>query len=176
MKLNIVGCPDEKFQIYVIKAIEFYCSVLLSKKVLKYITINLKFDNKLKNFGTAMITGYNKQGKAREFLIEVHADIGARYIISTLAHEMIHVKQYVYGQTNAYLDKWNKEPIDSDSLDYWEHPWEIEAHGRETELLYKLNIHERLWEVFSEFNNPDSPIKKRKIIWKNAKSTEKSPI
>ena len=177
MNLKIVGCPDERFKIYIIKAVEFFSSVLITKRMEKNIFITIKFDENLKNFGTASIVGVNKFGKARNFEIELHPDIGNKYILSTLAHEMVHIKQFAYGHTNAMLSKWHGQPIDSDVVDYWDHPWEREAHGREAELLYKFNLKEKLWEVFSDFTDPANfKIKKRKIMWKHPLPDEKKPI
>ena len=64
-----------------------------------------------------------------------------------LAHEMIHVKQYARGELKDYLrvnkSKWKGEIIDPQEVDYWDQPWEIEAHGREKELYYKFMNHLR---------------------------------
>jgi hypothetical protein len=54
---------------------------------------------------------------------------------------MVHVKQYAKGELKDYLRvnkcKWKGKIIDSDAVDYWDHPWEIEAHGREKGLYVK---------------------------------------
>ena len=60
-------------------------------------------------------------------------------ILKTLAHEIVHVKQYVLGELRwrdaGLLYKGiNHEP---DNLkEYFELPYEIEAYGREKGLLY----------------------------------------
>jgi hypothetical protein len=33
--------------------------------------------------------------------------------------------------------KWKGKAIDLESLDYYDHPWEIEAHGRERGLFIR---------------------------------------
>jgi len=57
-----------------------------------------------------------------------------------VCHEMVHVKQYARGELyessaqnkHRWQGKWiNKDP------DYWDQPWEIEAHGRETGLFVR---------------------------------------
>lgn len=53
-----------------------------------------------------------------------------------VAHEFIHVKQYV---THELKDcsggtRYKKQKFD-DSLDYWDSPWELEALGLETRLV-----------------------------------------
>ena len=65
-------------------------------------------------------------------------------MIATLAHELVHVKQYVYGEyvkfTRAdkeHLIKWCGEYIDHQTTPYWEYPWEIEACGLEVCLYHQ---------------------------------------
>ena len=60
-------------------------------------------------------------------------------ILKTLAHELVHVKQYVLGElrwrdAGLMYKGINHEP---DNLkEYFELPYEIEAYGREKGLLY----------------------------------------
>jgi len=55
---------------------------------------------------------------------------------------MVHVKQYAKGELKDYVrmnkTKWRDEIIESDELDYWDQPWEIEAHGRERGLYFRF--------------------------------------
>jgi hypothetical protein len=81
---------------------------------------------------------------------------------------MTHIKQYVYGETNETLTRWKGIKIDSDNLDYWVQPWEIEAHGMESGLFTKFATKEKLWEVFTGIQNPDSPIIPESIGWKQS--------
>ena len=167
MQLSIVGCPDKKhFRPFVRRAALFYASELMSKKVLENVYLRIKFSNKIPAFGYAEIIGYNDSRKAREFEIEIHSGIGARNILKTLAHEMTHIKQYVYSETNETLTRWKGLRIDSDTIDYWDQPWEIEAFGMETGLFSKFAVKEKLWEVFGNVANPDSPIEPEELGWK----------
>jgi hypothetical protein len=59
-----------------------------------------------------------------EYEIDIKRSLRLRDMLTTLAHEMVHVKQYELGQ--------NKN---EDEFDYWDKPSEIEAHGRETGLF-----------------------------------------
>jgi hypothetical protein len=51
---------------------------------------------------------------------------------------MVHVKQYARGELyvgarnakHRWQGKWMSE-----NVNYWDHPWEIEAHGRESGLF-----------------------------------------
>ncbi len=79
---------------------------------------------------------------------------------------MVHVKQYIFGETNDTLTKWRNTKIDPDKIDYWIQPWEIDAYGRETGLLTKFVVSEHLWEIFDDFVDPSAPIIEKPIAWK----------
>jgi hypothetical protein len=168
MNIKIVRCPDKDFKPYVMRAVQYFGDYLIPNKNLsKHLNVKVKFTNKIKDIGYAEIDGYNSQNKPRDFIVTIHSNVGARVILETLAHEMVHVKQFVYGETNETLSKWLDFKIDSDKVDYWDLPWEIEAYGREAGLLTKFVVMEKLWEVFEGFKNPDDPIEYTKIKWKN---------
>jgi len=166
MSIRIVNSPDKDFTPFIHRAAKFFSDQLLTKQMQENTSIVIKFNKKLNVYGFASVEGYNSKNVPREFLIEIHPGIGSANIFKTLAHEMVHVKQFAYGHTNETLSKWHDMRIDSEQVDYWDHPWEIEAHGMESGLLTKFANDECLWEVFSDIINPNGPIKNTKIKWK----------
>lgn len=167
MNLKVIKSPDRNFTPYVKKAIHFYGQYLIpSKKLRNNINLTVKFNHKMPYYGQACIQDYNASNKPRMFLIEVHPWIGAREILRTLAHEMVHVKQYAKCETNESLSKWMGTPIDSETVDYYHHPWEMEAYSIEIALFNKFVIKEQLWNVFRDISNPDQSITKTQIKWK----------
>jgi len=169
MQIKILNCPDKNFKPFVFEAANFYAKELISNtRILNNCKINIIFTNKITEYGYASIKKFNKKKQPREFVIEVHPGIGARLILETIAHEMVHVKQYIMDETDDGLTRWRNKKIDSEKVDYWNHPWEIDAFGRETGLLYKFATLHCLWDVFEEFKNPDDPIVSRPITWKVA--------
>jgi hypothetical protein len=168
MNLSIVGCPDkERFRPYVKRAVYFYAEELLSSKMLENIYLRVKFDKNIKDcYGYASVEERTDWGKARDFLIEINPKIGARDILKALAHEMVHIKQYAYDETNDNLTRWKGLPMDGDFEDYWRQPWEIEAYGLEAGLFRKFVVKEKLWDVFQGINNPDLPIEEEPIGWR----------
>jgi hypothetical protein len=166
MPIKIVGCPDKNFTPYVHRAATFYADSLMTKKMQENTKIVVRFSDKLKDCGYAFVEGRNSRGVPRKFVIDIHSGLGAKGILETLAHEMVHVKQFAYGHINEKLSKWYDTKVDSEELDYWFHPWEIEAHGLETALLSGFAIQERLWEVFEGFRNPNRKLSSCKIKWK----------
>jgi len=168
MKISILNCPDKEFKPFVRDSLMFYAEQLIpSKRLRNNIHLTIKFNEKIDVWAFASIEDYNASNKPRDFLIEIHPWIGARNIFKTLAHEMVHIKQFVNLETNDTLSKWKGVPIDSDVIDYYQHPWELEAYGMEIGLFTNYAVKNVLWEFFADINNPDAPIVKEEIKWKN---------
>jgi len=96
--------------------------------------------------------GYCLHADEREFELEIHKGLKLRRLLETVAHEMVHVKQYAKGELyestaqgkHRWQGKWlNKDP------EYWDRPWEIEAHGREVGLFVRWaeanNLGNKAW-------------------------------
>jgi len=75
----------------------------------------------------------------RSFHIEADSSQRLRTLLTTIAHEMVHVKQYARNEQQFVASegkyKWQGKKVDIHKTDYWDLPWEIEAHGRETGLF-----------------------------------------
>ena len=167
MKLRILNCPDKEFKPYLISAFHYYSKELIpDTRIRNNCFVTIKFIDTLTVYGSAEPVGYNSKKQARKFVIELHPGIGAKDILKTLAHEMIHVKQYVYNETNDQLSMWRGKRINPDKVDYWKHPWEIDAYGNEAGLMYNFAVKNELWKTFKEFINPHSPITPRPLGWK----------
>lgn len=67
----------------------------------------------------------------REFTIRLDVSLPLDDMITTVLHEMVHVKQYVYNEEMDY------------SLPYIERPHEIEAHAVEEQLKVKYDKRNR---------------------------------
>lgn len=74
--------------------------------------------------------------RPRDFIISVHSRRSKALVIETIAHEMVHVKQFVKGDMKhrdwpcnktSLVVLWKNEHIDLDKVPYHELPWEIEA-------------------------------------------------
>lgn len=71
--------------------------------------------------------GYACDLEDNDYEIEIKRSLRMREMLTTLAHELVHVKQYVKGEM----------PESIIQGDYWDRPHEIEAHGRETGLFIR---------------------------------------
>ena len=85
--------------------------------------------------------GYCLRESDRDFEIEVDSRLPLRKMLETVAHEMVHVKQYARREMNDWqykeiYYKWKGTYV-PDSTNYWDLPWEIEANGREIGLFIR---------------------------------------
>ena len=172
--LNNHGHSDERFNEYVQRASQFYAEQLFTKQLLRHLVITLKFNKHLDAFGYSSIEKRNTKGAAREFLIELHPYISGVEILKTLAHEFVHIKQYVEGDLNDSQTEWKSEAIDSDAVDYYSLPWEIEAFGLEVGLFTNFAKKEVLWNVFEGVRNPDAVVEAELIGWLNEDKLSKT--
>lgn len=153
MLVGISGITDNKFKNTVLKACEFYLSMLLPARIARHITLDVEFMGKLDKDadGYCEVTGHNVRGKPREFTIQIRKNKSKRYMMMTLAHEFVHLKQYAIGELDENMNVWKGKRMPS-SMDYWDTPWEIEAHGREYGLWsrfahkYKIKYHRTKYE------------------------------
>ena len=76
--------------------------------------------------------------RPRVFELEVEKNLPLRKLLETIAHEMVHVKQYARGElyegSRTSQHRWQGKWLKKDPK-YWDQPWEIEAHGREPGLF-----------------------------------------
>ena len=61
-----------------------------------------------------------------EYEVDIKRSLKLRDMLITLAHEMVHVKQYELGEMKQFSEA---------EYSYWDKPSEIEAHALESELF-----------------------------------------
>ena len=113
------------------KVTEFVIAQLMPRMRTLDITVNL-VDIKSDAIGYCCELDDN-----RTFEIEVDKKLGVLAMASTLAHELVHVKQYARREMNGVDLAWKKQPVPADTP-YMELPWEVEAYAMEKDLLNKM--------------------------------------
>ena len=91
--------------------------------------------------------GYCLSETNREFEIEIDKSLPLRTLLTTVAHEMVHVKQFARGELTE-KQAWMGKTYDINKTQYWDLPWEIEAHGREVGLFIRWcqeNNYDQKW-------------------------------
>lgn len=112
-------------------------------RTLEDVEIVIHFDSMLlksvKSHGESIWEGEDHV-RPRSFSIYIDTSNKFQDIMHTVAHELVHVKQWVLGEfyqrirrdgVHVYMgEEWNEA-----DHDYWDLPWEIEAHGRALGLV-----------------------------------------
>jgi len=143
MIVQFTDFPEE-LQPLATEALEFYASKLMSKRLSNKLFIEIEGrDGLIDGYANALCTWENDWYRPRDFHIEVNTDQKLEELFTTLAHEMVHVKQFARGEMRdvfypAKRTMWFKESVSRDKTDYWDLPWEIEAHGRERGLFVRF--------------------------------------
>ena len=78
----------------------------------------------------------------RSFIIDVNKNVSLKDFVSTIIHEMVHVKQFARNEMSAYGMRWKTKTV-SENTKYIDLPWEKEAYKLEAkliELIWKENI------------------------------------
>ena len=117
-----------------VSAKDYFAEILLSSRMLKFVNIEVKIVSGNAPSGLCIIDEYNNQNKPRSFTIEINKNQSKLEILNAVAHEMVHVKQYVYGELNEQMSSWLGQKIDCDEVNYFEQPWEVEAYNLEAFL------------------------------------------
>lgn len=129
-------------------ATEFIFAHLVSKKIhdSTEITIkSIKTNDDHKEMGK--LFGKTYQLDQYKYRIDLNKDLSRKIILQTLAHELVHVKQYTKKQLGvtymidgSYFGIWKKKSFNMDGLNYFFTPWEVEAAGKENGL-YQVYEH-----------------------------------
>ena len=121
-------------------AVSFYGEVLLGKRMANNVDVFVKLTKDLKKkeqaYGFCHITS-DSLSRPREFMIELDASMKYSFdqILTWLAHEMVHLKQFVRGELYDYESgrvQWKSRSFGR--VNYDDQPWEKEAYRLEGEL------------------------------------------
>lgn len=133
---NLTKCETER-------VIDLFGKHLLGK-MYKHIDIDVEFLRLHGMWGRCGIIDIHK-GKCRDFELEINSRLCKRNQIKTIAHELVHLKQFARGEFmdlgyNEY--KWKGSIMRLPDSQYLKFPWEVEAYGMENKLyeIYKENF------------------------------------
>jgi len=142
MQLYIEGYRRQNKELHraIGSAALFYSEVLLGSRMEKNISLDIKLTKDLKKkekaYGFCHITDDNLN-RPWEFMIELDASMRYKFdqILTWLAHEMVHLKQFVRGELCEYETgrvQWKSRSFGR--VHYDDQPWEKEAYRLEDEL------------------------------------------
>tara|TARA_A100001035_G_C27762386_1_gene491908 strand:- start:316 stop:783 length:468 start_codon:yes stop_codon:yes gene_type:complete len=137
MQVHIKG--GSKRQKQLVRSMVNFCQKKLMPKMYNIeVNINLRNFGKDDSLGYAIPSDYADLHRPREFDVDINKQQKLRRLLETVAHEMVHVKQFARGELYESVrrnkHRWQGKWLNTDPK-YWDQPWEIEAHGREVGLF-----------------------------------------
>jgi hypothetical protein len=119
-------------------AIQYFADELISKQLQRYISIQIKLVGNSDNYGEVEITDYNSRNQPRDFTLYIDKTLSEEEKIRTIAHELVHVRQYLYNELNEQMTIWRGQKVSEDDYEnYHDRPWEQDAYNME-KILYEL--------------------------------------
>jgi len=139
IKLDMTGRASALKKELCHSLISHFCKDVMARK---QINIEIAFKRRLDMEAEGRCWNLDHQKRnPRNFRIELATTTPMRTLIN-LAHELVHLQQYVDNRWLATKEGelWNgsmvaKEIADDGSRAYWNHPWEIEAYGRQLGIV-----------------------------------------
>jgi len=126
--------------------VRFFANKFFTKDVSKQLKINILFLKRKRinlNEPYAEVEWVDNSRQPRKFKISIFYDSKPNllYTIASLAHEMVHVKQYVKNElvdlvsTDFNVSVYKNKKYNLAKVNYHDQPWEIEAYGRTPGLI-----------------------------------------
>ena len=148
MLLHIKGSNQYNRKL-VSRATWWYAEKLMGKRLMNGLEIHIHLRKNLIDKenceGTAIWEG-DYCDRPREFKIELDVSYSIRDALITLAHEMVHIKQWAKDEMYEYMNvaglvRFKGEKVHMEITDYWDYPWEIEAYGKQLGLFVRFCEH-----------------------------------
>ena len=145
MILNITGSCKSTRKL-VESAAWSYAERLIGKRLLNTLYIDIKLVRNLTDKegmeGSCIWDEWESKSTPRSYTIELDPSVSLRNILISLAHEFVHVKQWISGEMYEYEEpnkvRFMKKKVDTSKLNYFDYPWEIEAFGRQLGLFVRM--------------------------------------
>lgn len=140
MKVHISGKAENISNKEIRDAVFFYLKKLLGNSMSKKINLDIIIDRELlRNFEMyANISPLEADPRPKFYEMEIDAGLSKKQFLISLAHEMIHLKQFAKDQMkdleSKQVTRWMGKYYNEEEIDYWSRPWEKEAHDNEKSL------------------------------------------
>ena len=122
------GQIDDGLQAYATLAVRSFAKQLGIRRLKTNIIVRMHSKIHVGEIGTE---GLCECLDNRTFIIDVA--LFANWL-STLAHEMVHVKQFAKGELDSALTQWKSNKY-CENIDYWDQPWEKEARKLQHKMV-----------------------------------------
>jgi hypothetical protein len=141
MRVRVTGNVRPSLKEKLVEATRFYADHLMSSRLCEALYIHIRYSEPKGLVGECETLDEDERRYPRKFRIALKPVRNKEELFMTLAHELVHVKQFACGELR-FLEstgktKWKGKHVNDEELDYYDHPWEIEAYGREKGLFYR---------------------------------------
>ncbi len=142
-------------------AARFMYLLLVSEREHDKTTLHVNFSSLKRTLhGAAISIGDEKYPK--KFAIVINHKLKRKGQLLTLAHELVHCKQYSRSQLRHVFDRKIKDyrlqfetkVYNEERVSYWDLPWEVEAHGREYGLYHRYEHFRKQYGLFPQRKTP----------------------
>jgi hypothetical protein len=144
MFVSVQRCDDSGLVERLKEAAYFYGEQLFSWQMWNQLDLDIRLLRSMRDYGSCTCELFNTRRQPRGFLIRLNAKQSEPSLLATLAHEMIHMKQFAYGEMSSSTRRWSwkKVRVPRDTA-YHDLPWEVEAHSWENVLYQSLVEHKQ---------------------------------
>lgn len=119
--------------------------VLCGKRISRQCTVEINLIERLEQESgyLGFCSWTDEPYRSREFEVEVDANLHPRFLLTTIAHELVHIKQYAKGELRCLVTapnqrSWYGKRYDISNLTKFQQarlPWEVEARGLEEQIF-----------------------------------------
>lgn len=150
MFFELTGVKKKRDREFISDAFYFFATTLLHHRTFDVLELSVV----VKNLGHAdgFCSWEDNNINPREFTIELNKDLCGIELVKTIAHEMVHLKQYVKGELKerfkpSHRHIWHDNVIDVGNDNFYDVPWEVQARDMEQELflLFEDNMGDK-WQ------------------------------
>lgn len=152
MQVKVLGRCSRVSKKLIRQAVQYYAELIMSSRLRQNLVIQVEFKHLwiLEHCIGGAYPALECDPRPRDFILEVNSEMSKRRILMTIAHEMVHIKQYATGQLKYYVKankiRWedmlfdNEHEVKSDK-NYWFSPWELLANGYEPGMYVLFGQH-----------------------------------
>lgn len=144
MKVSITKSCNAEIPIKtIIQALLFYLQDLVPEQISRSFVIDIKIINDREDLTNGHLLPIDDEIRFPPTHYEILLNLQSPNYLQTLAHEIIHLKQYALGELKQrsiedLVEHIWYDTVYNDSISYKDRPWEIEAYSSETDLYTKF--------------------------------------
>jgi len=142
MNISYIGTNKKITNLQFTGMIHFFCGLLMPESIIDKLSLEISFD--LADGIPGWSASTHQGDTIYDYCIWIRPTKSVNYQVETLAHEIVHVKQFSCGELCANTGKIMVPALKSlggNSPHYYDNPSEIEAFGRSVGLVERYTTH-----------------------------------